>query len=69
MDKFQVEFYTKDNGEKPAKDFILSLDTKIKAKILGLIDVLEEKGTQLRNHTVAIYKMAYSKSEVKLARI
>ena len=26
MDKFEVEFYTKDNGEKPAKDFILGLD-------------------------------------------
>lgn len=48
MDKFEVEFYTKNNGDKPAKDFILSLDTKMKAKILGLIDVLEEKGMQLR---------------------
>ena len=48
MDKFEVEFYTKDNGEKPAKDFILSLDTKMKAKVLGLINILEEKGTQLR---------------------
>ncbi len=48
MDKFEVEFYTKDNGEKPAKDFILSLDIKMRAKILGIIDVLEEKGTQLR---------------------
>lgn len=48
MDKFEVEFYTKENGDKPAKDFILSLDTKMKAKILGLIDVLEEKGMQLR---------------------
>lgn len=48
MDKFKVEFYTKDNGEKPAKDFILSLDTKMKAKVLGIIDVLEEYGTQLR---------------------
>lgn len=48
MDKFKVEFYTKDNGEKPAKDFILSLDTKMKAKVLGIIDVLEECGTQLR---------------------
>lgn len=42
MDKFKVEFYTKDNGEKPAKDFILSLNTKMKAKVLGIIDVLEE---------------------------
>ena len=48
MDKFEVEFYTKSNGEKPAKDFIFSLDTKIKAKVLGIIDVLEEYGTQLR---------------------
>lgn len=48
MDKFEVEFYTKDNGEKPAKDFILDLDVKMRAKILGLIDVLEEKGIELR---------------------
>lgn len=48
MDKFEVEFYTKDNGEKPAKDFILGLDVKMRAKVLGIIDVLEEKGNQLR---------------------
>ena len=48
MDKFEVEFYTKDNGEKPAKDFILSLDVKMRAKVLGIINVLEEKGNQLR---------------------
>lgn len=48
MDKFEVEFYTKDNGEKPAKDFILGLDVKMRAKILGIINVLEENGNQLR---------------------
>ena len=48
MDKFEVEFYTKDNGEKPAKDFILGLDEKMRAKVLGIIHVLEEKGNQLR---------------------
>ena len=32
MDKFEVEFYTKDNGEKPAKDFILGLDIKIRER-------------------------------------
>ncbi len=48
MDKFEVEFYTKDNGEKPARDFILGLDTKMRAKVLGIINVLEEKGNQLR---------------------
>ena len=48
MDIFEVEFYTKDNGEKPAKDFILGLDVKMRAKVLGIINVLEEKGNQLR---------------------
>ncbi len=48
MDKFEVEFYTKDNGDKPAKDFILSLDKKMRAKILGIIDILEENGNELR---------------------
>ena len=39
MEKFEVEFYTKENGEKPVKEFILGLDTKMRAKILGIIDV------------------------------
>lgn len=48
MDKFEVEFYTNKDGKKPAKDFILSLDFKMRAKVLGLLDILEERGTQLR---------------------
>lgn len=48
MDKFEVEFYTKDNGEKPVKDFILSLDAKMRAKLMGMVNILEEKGNQLR---------------------
>lgn len=48
MDKFEVEFYTKANGEKPAQDFIFGLDVKMRAKVLGIINVLEEKGNQLR---------------------
>ncbi len=41
MDKLEAEFYTEDNGEKPAKDFILGLDIKMRAKVLGIINVLE----------------------------
>ncbi len=48
MDKFRVEFYKTQNGNKPAKEFIMSQDDKMKAKILGLIDILEEYGNQLR---------------------
>ena len=48
VEKFAAEFYTKTDGEKPAKEFILSLDNKMRAKLLGIIDVLEEKGPLLR---------------------
>ena len=48
MENFQVEFYTKENGEKPAKEFILSLDTKMRAKLVKLIELFEENGNSLR---------------------
>lgn len=48
MSKFSAEFYTKPNGEKPAKDFLLSQNSKMKAKRFGLIDILEEYGNELR---------------------
>ena len=45
MDKFEVEFYMKDSGEEPAKDFIMSLDIKMRAKLLGMIDIVRgERG-------------------------
>ena len=48
MAEFEVIFYEKENGECPAEEFILSLDVKMRAKMLGLLELLEEKGTQLR---------------------
>lgn len=48
MNKFSVEFFTKENGEKPAKDFLLSLEPKMRAKLMGIIEILEEKGNALR---------------------
>ena len=48
MSNFKAEFYTADDGSKPAKDFILSQDNKMKARLFGLVDILEEYGNQLR---------------------
>ena len=48
MSKFSVEFFETDNGEKPAKKFILSQKYKMRAKIFGLINLLETYGNQLR---------------------
>ncbi|MCD8217884.1 MAG: type II toxin-antitoxin system RelE/ParE family toxin [Clostridiales bacterium] len=48
MNNFNVEFYTTNKGNKPAQDFLLSLDIKMRAKLIGLIQILEEKGNLLR---------------------
>lgn len=48
MEKFNIEFYTKENGEKPAKDFLLSLDKKMRAKLSGILVIMEEYGNELR---------------------
>lgn len=44
MDKYNIEFYTKQNGEQPAREFMLSLDSKMQAKIIRILDMLEVNG-------------------------
>ena len=48
MNKFTIEFYERENGDIPAEDFLLSLDIKMRAKLLGIMSILQEKGNQLR---------------------
>lgn len=48
MDEFEIIFYDKPGGEEPAKEFILSLDNKMKARMLKLINLLGECGNKLR---------------------
>ena len=48
MTKFEVIFYEKENGDCPIEEFMNSLDIKMRAKLIGLLELLEEKGTQLR---------------------
>ena len=48
VDKYCIEFYTKENHAEPAKDFILTLDAKMKAKLLRIFDILEEYGPGVR---------------------
>ncbi len=46
--KFTIEFYEKENGEIPVEDFLQSLDKKMRAKIAGLMGILQKYGNQLR---------------------
>ena len=48
MANFEVEFYEKANGEKPAKEFLLSLDVKMRAKMADMISILQDNGSDLR---------------------
>ena len=48
MKKFEVIFYEKADGECPVEEFLLLLDNKMRAKMIGLLEILEEKGNFLR---------------------
>ena len=45
---FEIEFYSTEDGKEPVTEFIDSLDDKMAAKLVGFMEVLEEKGTELR---------------------
>ena len=48
MESYDVDFYHKENGDCPVDDFLESLDTKMRAKVLGAVALLEANGPQLR---------------------
>lgn len=48
MNEFEIIFYEKKDGTEPAKEFILSLDKKMRAKMLRTIEMLQNNGYELR---------------------
>jgi len=48
MTNYNIEFYSKENGEEPAREFILGLDPKMQAKILKILDLLQVNGPYMR---------------------
>lgn len=44
---FSVDYYEDAKGNKPAKQFIDGLDSKMKAKVFGRLELLEEHGSLL----------------------
>lgn len=48
MQDFEVFFYDKEDGAEPAKEFLLGLDTKMRAKMLRTISLLADNGPDLR---------------------
>ncbi len=48
MQDFEIIFYDKPDGTEPAKEFLLSLDDKMRARMLRTIELLSVNGTSLR---------------------
>ncbi len=48
MPNFQVDFYKKADGSIPVKEFLDSLDVKMRAKLLREVSLLEIAGNTLR---------------------
>ena len=45
---FRIEYYEKKDKTKPVEDFILSLNDKLKVKVLRDLKLLQEFGNELR---------------------
>lgn len=48
MQEFTVEYYRKQDGSCPIKEFLNSLDEKMQAKLFRLLYLLEQNGNELR---------------------
>lgn len=48
VQEYEVIFYDKADGTEPAKEFLLSLDAKMRAKMLRTIELLQNNGPELR---------------------
>ena len=48
MENYSVEYYETEDGTRPAEDFILSQDKKMRAKLCMSLELLEIKGPELR---------------------
>ncbi len=49
MSNINIELYDTPDGKCPVKDFLESLDPKMRAKMLRTIDLLETNGIELRD--------------------
>ena len=48
LERFEIDFFKKDDGTCPVIDFLDSLDVKMQAKVLKTIELLEKNGYELR---------------------
>ena len=48
MDNYEILFYEKDDGTKPAQEYIESLSPKMQARLYKVMELLADYGPQVR---------------------
>lgn len=48
MEHFEVIFYEKEDGNKPAAEFLRDVEPKMRVKAVQMLRILEEKGRNIR---------------------
>lgn len=48
MQNFEIVFYDKPDGSEPVREFLLSVDDKMRARLLKTINLLAANGTDMR---------------------
>ena len=59
MQEYEIEFYDKADGSEPAKEFILALDAKMRAKVCARWGFSGRKGLHCGSRTPSIWRMAF----------
>lgn len=46
--QFELIFYETADGKQPVEDFLATLESKMRAKMVSMMEILEDKGNNLR---------------------
>ena len=69
MECYDVDFYHKENGDCPVDDFLESLDTKMRAKVLGAVALLEATDHSCESPTPNLLGTGFLRSVLSRAAI
>lgn len=68
MTEFKLIAYEKENGEVPVEQFLDSVNPKMRAKIFGLLDILQEKGKIILTNGFVKKTQKTPKEEIQIAK-
>lgn len=68
MTEFKLIAYEKENGEVPVEQFLDSVNPKMRAKIFGLLGILQEKGKIILTNGFVKKTQKTPKEEIQIAK-